>query len=65
MHDLRRMLYSHIQHLSLDYHKKKQTGELISRLTSDIDAIQSFIVSNMLTFLVDAMTLLGMVVVMF
>jgi len=65
MHDLRRMLYSHIQHLSLDYHKKKQTGELISRLTSDIDAIQSFIVSNMLTFLVDAMTLLGMVIVMF
>jgi len=65
MHDLRRMLYSHIQHLSLDYHKKKQTGELISRLTSDIDAIQSFIVSNMLTFLVDAMTLLGMVAIMF
>src|SRR6516225_4580060 len=65
MHDLRRMLYSHIQHLSLDYHKKKQTGELISRLTSDIDAIQSFIVSNMLSFLVDGITLLGMVGIMF
>jgi subfamily B ATP-binding cassette protein MsbA len=65
MHDLRRLLYAHIQHLSLDYHKKKQTGELISRLTSDIDAIQSFIVSNMLGFLVDGMTLLGMVVIMF
>jgi subfamily B ATP-binding cassette protein MsbA len=65
MHDLRRLLYSHIQHLSLDYHKHKQTGELISRLTSDIDAIQSFIVSNMLGFLVDGMTLVGMVVIMF
>jgi len=65
MHDLRRLLYAHIQHLSLDYHKTKQTGELISRLTSDIDAIQSFIVSNMLGFLVDGMTLLGMIVVMF
>jgi ATP-binding cassette subfamily B protein len=65
MHDLRRLLYAHIQHLSLDYHKQKQTGELISRLTSDIDAIQSFIVSNMLGFLVDGMTLLGMIVVMF
>lgn len=65
MHDLRRLLYAHIQNLSLDYHKQKQTGELISRLTSDIDAIQSFIVSNMLGFLVDGMTLLGMVAIMF
>ncbi len=65
MHDLRRLLYAHIQDLSLDYHKQKQTGELISRLTSDIDAIQSFIVSNLLSFLVDAITLLGMVAIMF
>ena len=64
MHDLRLLLYDHIQHLSLDYHNHKQTGELISRLTSDIDAIQSFIVANLLSFLVDAMTLLGMVAVM-
>jgi ATP-binding cassette subfamily B protein len=64
MHDLRLLLYAHIQHLSLDYHNQKQTGELISRLTSDIDAIQSFIVSNLLEFFVDAMTLVGMIVVM-
>src|SRR5215467_13908117 len=44
MHDLRRLLYAHLQHLSLDYHKNRQTGELISRLTTDIDSIQSFIV---------------------
>ena len=65
MHDLRRLLYAHLQHLSLDYHKNKQTGELISRLTTDIDSIQSFIVSNMLSFLVDGMTLIGMIVIMF
>ena len=38
MHDLRQTLYSHIQRLSLDYHDRKHTGDLISRLTSDIDA---------------------------
>ena len=43
MHDLRRTLYSHVQRLSLAYHDHKQTGDLISRVTSDIDAIQSFI----------------------
>ena len=62
MHDLRWLLYAHIQHLSLDYHNQKQTGELISRLTSDIDAIQSFIVSSLLGFLVDGMTLVGMAI---
>ena len=64
MHDLRRTLYSHIQRLSLAYHDQKQTGDLISRVTSDIDAIQSFIASGLLGVLVDCLTLLGMVGVM-
>jgi ATP-binding cassette subfamily B protein len=65
MHDLRRTLYSHIQRLSLSYHDHKQSGDLISRVTSDIDAIQSFITSGMLGALVDCLTLIGMVGVMF
>ncbi len=65
MHDLRRTLYSHIQRLSLAYHDQKQTGDLITRVTSDIDAIQSFIASGLLGVLVDCLTLLGMVGVMF
>ena len=65
MHDLRRTLYSHVQRLSLSYHDHKQTGDLISRVTSDIDAIQSFIASGLLGALVDSLTLVGMVGVMF
>jgi subfamily B ATP-binding cassette protein MsbA len=65
MHDLRRTLYSHIQRLSLAYHDQKRTGDLISRVTSDIDAIQSFIASNLLGALVQSLTLVGMVGVMF
>lgn len=65
MHDLRRTLYSHIQRLSLAYHDQKQTGDLISRVTSDIDAIQSFIASGLLGALIHSMTLVGMVGVMF
>jgi len=64
-HDLRRVLYSHIQRLSLAYHDHKQTGDLISRVTSDIDAIQSFITSGLLSTLINVITLLGMVTVMF
>lgn len=65
MHDLRTMLYAHIQRLSLTYHDKKQTGDLISRATTDIDAIQSFITSGLLGALVNTLTLVGMVAVMF
>jgi subfamily B ATP-binding cassette protein MsbA len=65
MHDLRRVLYSHIQRLSLSYHDQKRTGDLISRVTSDIDAVQSLISNVMLGVLVNVLTLIGMVLVMF
>ncbi|HEX5411258.1 MAG TPA: ABC transporter ATP-binding protein [Terriglobia bacterium] len=64
MHDLRRMLYSHIHRLSLTYYDQKQTGDLISRITGDIDAIRSFITTAVLGSLVDGVTLLGMLGVM-
>jgi ATP-binding cassette subfamily B protein len=63
-HDLRSTLYSHIQRLSLAYHDQKRTGDLISRVTSDIDAIQSFVSSGLLGALVSSLTLVGMVGVM-
>jgi len=63
-HDLRRTLYSHIQRLSLAYHDQQRTGDLISRVTGDIDAIQSFIASGLLGVLINIVTLAGMVGVM-
>ena len=65
MHDLRRRVYNHIQHLSLGFHTQKRTGDLISRITSDVEAIQSFIVSDLLGLIVDFLTLAGMAGVMF
>ncbi len=65
MHDLRRTLYAHIQRLSLSFHDESQTGDLISRVTSDIDAVQSFVTSGLLSVLINCLTLFGMVTVMF
>ena len=64
-HDLRSRLYAQVQRLSLTYHDQNQTGDLISRVTTDIDAVQTFIVSGMLTMLVDIITVLGMIGIMF
>ncbi len=65
MHDLRRILYQQIHRLSLAEHDKKRTGDLISLVTSDIEAIQSFITTALLGLLVNALTLVGMIAVMF
>ncbi|HQJ10388.1 MAG TPA: ABC transporter ATP-binding protein, partial [Anaerolineae bacterium] len=39
---LRNYLYDHIQRLSFTYHDHARTGELISRATSDVDAVRRF-----------------------
>jgi ATP-binding cassette subfamily B protein len=65
MHDLRRTLYHHIQRLSLSYHDQKKTGDVISRVTSDIDAVQDFVSQALLGIVVNALTLIGMLAVMF
>ncbi len=39
---LRNFLFDHIQHLTFSYHSKMQTGELIQRSTSDVDALRRF-----------------------
>lgn len=39
---LRDAMYDHIQRLSFTYHDNMQTGELLSRATSDLDAIRRF-----------------------
>ena len=64
-HDLRRTLYHHIHRLSLSQHDEARTGDLISRVTSDIEAIQDFLTSAMLGIVVDVVTIAGMITVMF
>jgi ATP-binding cassette, subfamily B, bacterial len=64
-HDLRRTLYQHIQRLSLAEHNDARKGDLIARVTSDIDAVQDFISSALLGIVVNILTLVGMIGVMF
>jgi ATP-binding cassette, subfamily B, bacterial len=59
------VLYHHIQRLSLAYHDHKPTGELISTVTADIDSIQDFISQALLGIVVNVLTLVGMLLVMF
>jgi ATP-binding cassette subfamily B protein len=64
-HDLRARLYSRMQGLSISFHDQAQTGDLIGRVTGDIDSVQSFVTSGLLSSLINSLTLIGMVGVMF
>lgn len=63
-HDLRRLLYQHIQRLSLAEHNEARVGDLLTHVTSDINAVQDFIDSALLGIIVNVLTLTGMAGVM-
>jgi subfamily B ATP-binding cassette protein MsbA len=64
-HDLRMLVYHRIQRLSISEHSRTRAGDLVTRVTKDIDAVQDFIETAMLGLVVNILTLVGMVTVMF
>ena len=62
---LRKELFEHIQTLSLSFFDKRMAGDLMSRLTNDIDAIGTAISSNVTTLMSSSITLVGILVMMF
>ena len=64
-HDLRLRTYHHLQRLSLSYHDKHQTSASLSTLTTDIETIQDFASSGTLAILVDVLSVLGMLILIF
>ncbi|NLP04960.1 ABC transporter ATP-binding protein [Candidatus Fermentibacteria bacterium] len=43
LYDLRKALYSHLLHLDLDFFARSRSGELLSRLTADVDRLKGAI----------------------
>jgi ABC-type multidrug transport system fused ATPase/permease subunit len=64
-HDLRTRIYDHLTRLSLSYYDKEQSGALLSTITNDVSTVQDFASSATLDILVDVMTIVGMLAIMF
>jgi len=62
---LRGRLFRHLASLSLSFHGRNRTGDLITRVTYDIDRMREVSVSTVLPFVTNTLTLLAMAVVMF
>jgi ATP-binding cassette subfamily B protein len=62
--DVRNRLFSHIQNLSFSFHDHNQTGQLMSRCTEDVRAIQEFIGIGIVELAQIILMLIGTVVLM-
>ncbi len=63
--DLRGDLFAHMQRLSLRFHDTQKTGDLTTRLTSDIQSIQEFIANGIIVFGSNTLLLTSMAALMF
>src|SRR5258706_2899412 len=61
---VRTRLYRHIQYLSLSFHTKAQTGDLVVRLISDVGVLQDVVVTAFLPMMAKVLIFAGMLAVM-
>ncbi len=64
-YDLRNQLYSKIQSLSFSYHDRAQTGQLLTRATSDVEMVHHFIGMGFIQFASALLMMAGSVVLLF
>lgn len=64
IYKVRGELFDHLQRLSLSFHNKRRTGELMNRLTADTTAVRDMYTEYMLTLVSNVMTVTGMMAVM-
>ena len=62
--DLRRDLFAHLQELPSSFFERNPVGRLVTRLTTDVDAINEAFSAGTLTIFMDILTLSGIVVIM-
>ncbi len=63
--DLRLALFRHVERLPMAFFDRTPVGRLVSRMTTDIDAINEMFSAGSLTLFVDLLTLTGIVAIMF
>ncbi len=62
--DLRVGIYAHLQQLSLSFYENMSTGELMSRVTNDVNALEQFVTHGVALTVVDLLRLVGASIVL-
>jgi ATP-binding cassette, subfamily B, multidrug efflux pump len=64
MFDMRMNIYRHLQRLDLRYYDRNPVGRLMTRVTSDVDALNDLFASGVVTIFGDVLTLTGIMAIM-
>ena len=64
MFDMRSQIFRHLQHMHIGYFDRNPVGRLVTRLTSDVDALNEMFTSGVFAIFEDVFVLLGIVLVM-
>jgi len=62
--DLRRMFFAHVQELSLSFYERYTSGRIISRLTSDIDALNELLATGLTSVLTSIISVVAITVIL-
>ena len=63
--EVRYQLFARLQRLSLSFHNERKSGDLIARVTADIERLRNAVIDAFVPFTTNALSLAGMIVVMF
>jgi len=63
--DLRRRIFAHLQTLSIGFYSRNRSGVLISRLTNDVQALDTLVTDGIVTLFAATLTLLGTAAILF
>jgi len=63
--DFRVLLYDYLQRLSISFFENQQTGEIMSRITNDVNALESFVTHSVGFLIVDLLRLVGTAIILF
>ena len=63
--DLRVEVFAHLQKLPMAYFDRNPVGRLVTRMTTDVDVLNEMFAAGALTIAMDALTLLGIVAILF
>src|SRR2546428_1626363 len=64
MYDLRMAIYGHLQRLDLKYYDRNPVGRLMTRVTSDVDALNDLFTAGVITIFGDVFALAGIMIIM-
>ncbi|HEX3352082.1 MAG TPA: ABC transporter ATP-binding protein [Terriglobales bacterium] len=64
MFDLRKQIFRHLQHMHIGFYDKNPVGRLVTRVTSDVDALNDMFTSGVVSIFEDVFVLAGITAVM-